>query len=159
MRETGAACPDIEILKNMSVLFGCSISDIINSNTQVLKSQCANFSDQVYPQKAVLAPTGTAISLMSQHAGGMVSALCQDVVATHKDGILTCTLINRSYSQQKCFTLNNSRALLSAEVYTSEDVVPTSTFRKESLAVSVEDACARVVLPAHSIAVLKMKID
>ena len=116
-------------------------------------------SIQVYPQKAVLAPTGTAISLMSQHAGGMVSALCQDVVATHKDGILTCTLINRSYGQEKHFTLNNSRALLSAEVYTSEDVVPTSTFRKESLAVSVEDACAKVVLPAHSIAVLKMKID
>ncbi|MBR5222086.1 MAG: hypothetical protein IKV66_13965, partial [Clostridia bacterium] len=116
-------------------------------------------SIMVYPEKAVLAPAGKAISLMSQHAGGMVSALCQDVVATHKDGILTCTLINRSYGQEKHFTLNNSRALLSAEVYTSEDVVPTSTFRKESLAVSVEDACAKVVLPAHSIAVLKMKID
>ena len=116
-------------------------------------------SIMVYPEKAVLAPAGIAISLMSQHAGGMVCALCRDVVATRKDGTLTCTLINRSFGQEKHFTLNNSRELISCEVYTSEDVVPTSTFRKESLAVSVEDACAKVVLPPHSIAVLKMKMD
>ena len=43
--ERGLACPDIEILKNMSLLFGCSISDIINSNIQVLTAQCASLSD------------------------------------------------------------------------------------------------------------------
>jgi hypothetical protein len=55
--------------------------------------------------------------------------------------------------------LNNSRALLSAEVYTSEDVVPTSTFRREALDAAVDGDCTKVVLPPHSIAVLKMKID
>ena len=43
--ERGVACPDIEILKNMSLLFGCSISDIINGSTPVLEAQCASLHD------------------------------------------------------------------------------------------------------------------
>jgi len=115
-------------------------------------------SIMVYPDKAVLAPAGVALSLMKHHAGGMLCAIRQDVVATRKDSVLTCTLINRSYDKEKKFTLQDCQDLLSAAVYTSEDVVPGSAFTRQELPVQTEDDRMEVILPPHSIALLQMQL-
>lgn len=60
---------------------------------------------QVYPDSVKLSPTGQVLSLMKYHANGMICALQKDVTATRKGSILTCTLLNRSYDQEKRFIL------------------------------------------------------
>ncbi|MBR3504774.1 MAG: hypothetical protein IKO07_11135 [Clostridia bacterium] len=110
----------------------------------------------VHPDRAELAPAGVAFSLMKEHAGGTVRALEQDVTATHKDSVITCTLLNRAYAKEKRFTLRGCGEILSAVLYRSEDVVPTSVFEKAALPVTVVDGTAEIVLPPHSIAQIRM---
>ena len=114
-------------------------------------------SIMVYPDRAKLAPAGQVFSIMKHHAGGMVCALRPDVVATCKDAELTCTLMNRSFDKDKKFYLEACGALVSAELYASEDVVPGSEFTVGQLPVTVTDSGLEVILPPHSIAQLRMK--
>ena len=107
---------------------------------------------QVFPDKVRLSPTGQAISLMNRHAGGQICALCQDITATRKDGEVTCTLLNRSYDTEKKFTLNNCGKVISARLYSSDDVVPNTVFAVSELPVSQNGGRAETVLPPHSMA-------
>ena len=110
---------------------------------------------RVYPDRTELSPTGQAIALMKDHAEGMVCALEEDVIATQKDGIVTCTLLNRSYDREKHITLQNCGNPLSATLYTSDDVVPNTAFSRRELAVTWQNGRAHIVLPPHSIASLR----
>jgi hypothetical protein len=88
----------------------------------------------------------------------MVCALEEDVVATQKDGIVTCTLLNRSYDKEKHITLRNCGNPLSAVLYTSDDVVPNTAFFCRELAVTWQGGTARIVLPPHSMASLRVEL-
>lgn len=109
----------------------------------------------VYPDRAELAPAGVAFSLMKAHAGAAVCALGQDVTATRKDSVVTCTLLNRAYAKEKRFTLRGCGEILSAVLYRSDGVVPTSVFEKAELPVTVCGGTAEIVLPPHSIAQIR----
>ena len=113
----------------------------------------------VYPDRAELAPAGVAFSLMKEHAGGIVCALDQDVTATRKDSVITCTLLNRSYAKDKRFTLRDCGEILSTVLYRSEDVVPTSVFEKAELPIEISDGTVETVLPPHSIAQIRMRTE
>lgn len=112
---------------------------------------------QVYPDHVKLSPTGQAISVMKHHAGGMVCALEEDVMATRKDSVITCTLLNRSYDQEKKFTLKNSGEVISSTLYSSADVVPNTVFETSELPVVQCGDTLEVVLPVHSMALIRMK--
>ena len=112
----------------------------------------------VYPDRAELAPAGVVFSLMKEHAGGIVCALDQDVTATRKDSVVTCTLLNRSYAKDKRFTLRDGGEILSSVLYCSEDVVPTSVFEKMELPIEIGDGTVEIVLPPHSIAQIQMRM-
>ncbi len=114
---------------------------------------------QVFPDRVKLSPTGQAISIMKHHANGQVCALRQDVTATYRDGIVTCTLLNRSYDKEKKFTLQNCGNLISAKLYMSEDVVPGTVFDVSDLSVTCTDGFMEVILPPHSMAVIRMEIN
>ena len=116
-------------------------------------------SIRVYPDRAKLSPAGQAFSIMKHHAGGMVCALQQDVVATSKDSVLTCTLINRAFDREKKFSLDNGGELISAVVYASDDVVPGSEFTVSDLPVARIGEALEVTLPGHSIAQIQMKLS
>ena len=116
-------------------------------------------SIMVYPDRAKLGPAGQAFSIMKHHAGGMVCALQQDVVATSKDSVLTCTLINRAFDREKKFCLENGGELISAVVYISDDVVPGSEFIVQDLPVARIGEALEVTLPGHSIAQIQMKLS
>ena len=113
----------------------------------------------VYPNHAELAPAGVARSLMSAHAGGIICALRQDVTATKKNSVLTCTLLNRSYAKEKRFNLRDCGEILSSVLCSSEDVVPGSAFKKTDLPVKVRGGIAEIVLPPHSIAQIRMAAE
>ena len=111
----------------------------------------------VRPDRAELAPAGIVFSLMKHHANGMISALEQDVTATRKDGVVTCTLLNRAFDEEKRFVLHNTGEVLEASVYASEEVVPGEMFEERALTVVRKVETAEVVLPPHSVAQVRFK--
>ena len=112
----------------------------------------------VLPDCVKMTPTGRAISVMYRHAGGAVCALQQDLVATRKDDILTLTLINRSFDREKTFRFPNAGTPLQTTLYTSDDVVPNTTFEEMKLPLASESGKMVAVLPPHSIALLQFKL-
>lgn len=116
-------------------------------------------SIMVHPHRVDLAPAGQAFSLMKHHAEGLICALEQDVVATRKGSVLTCTLVNRSYDHEKKFSLEKYGDLTSAVLYTSDDVVPGSEFTVTDLPVQMTEDTLELVLPGHSIAQLQLKLS
>lgn len=112
---------------------------------------------QVYPDCVKLSPTGQAISVMRHHANAMICALEEDFIATRKHSVVSCTLLNRSYDQEKKFTIRSCGEVISAELYSADDVVPNTVFEVSELPVVMKEDSAEVVLPAHSMAVIRMK--
>ena len=113
----------------------------------------------VKPHSVTMTPTGRAISLFYCHAGGRILALEQDAMATEKDGILTLTLINRSYDHAKNFRFPNTGKLLRAIVYSAEDVVPNTSFTESDLPLVSTDGSLEATLPAHSLALIQFKLN
>ena len=109
----------------------------------------------VTPGGAELMPTGQAIAAMADHSGGRILALREDVTVTEKNGIITCTLLNRSYDKEKTFFLPRAGTVAETVLLAGNGVVVGSRFRKGSLAVDSTEDGFRVVLPAASIAVVK----
>jgi len=110
----------------------------------------------VHPDRAVLTPAGQAIAAMKDHAAGIIRAIRDDVVATEKAGILTLTLINRSYDKEKAFTFPKAGKVSRATLLSGEGVLPYSVFEESRLPVSEEDNRFHVTLPEHSIAVIQL---
>lgn len=110
----------------------------------------------VKADRAELMPTGQAIAAMGSHAGGRILALREDVTVTEKDGIITCTLTNRSYDEGKSFFLPGTGKLQSAVLLSGEGVVPGTRFHERDLEVQAEENRFHAELPEHSIAVIKL---
>ena len=66
-------------------------------------------------------------------------------------------VLGRAYAKEKRFILHGCGEILSADLYRSDDVVPTSVFDKTALPVTVNDAAAEIILPPHSLAQIRMK--
>jgi len=96
---------------------------------------------------------------MRSHAGGRILALEEDVTVTEKDGIITCTLTNRSYGERKSFFLPGGGKLLSAVLLSGDGVVPGTRFRESSLEVRCEGDRFHAELPEHSIAVIRFSLS
>lgn len=105
----------------------------------------------VYPDKAVLNPAGVAMSLMAKHSDGRALCLERDVVITEKQGIKTCTLINRSFDKEKSFILPKLGALQSGTCYTAQSIEPGTVFEKIPAALTDEKENLGYCAPKHSI--------
>lgn len=114
---------------------------------------------QVFPDKAILSPTGQVFSIMKHHSGGKVCALQNDVIATLKDNILNCTFINRAFDENKTFYFSNPGTITNATLYSSEDVVPYTVFEQSALPLASDGALQKVTLPKHSIAHIQIKLS
>ena len=88
----------------------------------------------------------------------MICALKEDVTATRKGTVLTCTLLNRSFDKEKKFTMPKAGELILSELYSSEDVVPNTRFSISELQVKEGEHSLEVVLPEHSVAMLKIQL-
>ena len=95
---------------------------------------------------------------MKHHANGLVRALYEDFVATEKDSVLTCTFINRSFDKAKNFILPLKGEVISAELYSSDDVIPYSRFEKNRLKPKVGTNNLKIEIPKHSMAFLQIKL-
>lgn len=110
----------------------------------------------VFPDRAELMPTGQAIAAMRDHCEGRILALQEDVTVTEKEGIITCTLTNRSYDEEKTFFLPKTGLVRSAILLSGEGVVAGTRFAESTQDVTEEETHYRVTLPEHSIAVVKL---
>ena len=112
----------------------------------------------VTPGKAELMPTGQAIASMADHAGGRILALEEDVTVTEKNGIITCTLVNRSYNKEKTFFLPKAGTVTATRLLAGNGVVVGTRFAESSLAVASAEDGFLMVLPATSIAGFKISL-
>ena len=112
----------------------------------------------VYKNGVELTPTGQVFTVMKHHANGLVRALYEDFVATEKDEALTCTIINRSFDKEKIFNIPIKGEILTSELYSSDDVIPYSRFEKSNLKYEIIGDSLKIVMPSHSMALLKIKI-
>jgi len=94
---------------------------------------------------------------MNAHAGAKVCAIEKDVIATLKEGMVTATLINRAFDEEKTFVLENTGEVAESKLYTSDDVVPGTAFEIKALELNAENGKITCKLPPHSIAVIRTK--
>ena len=111
---------------------------------------------------ARLTANGQMFAMMRAHCGGELCALdgAEDysALATVKDGLLTLTLINDSFDEEREFSFDLPGVDPAGEVWTSEDVAPYSVFVRRSLEIAAEDGGAKVLLPPHSAAKITLSL-
>ena len=101
-------------------------------------------------------------SIMKEHQDGKICKITENddysTAATIKDDTLTITLINSEYDKEREFSFNLKGKVTDAKLYSSDDVTPHSYFTESPLDVTDTRKEIKTVLPAHSAAIIRMKI-
>ncbi len=146
-------------------MFAASFLNMMMENAEKYGvKMCCHFESvnegaiQVTEKEARLSATGQVIKSMNEHAGGKVCVICEDVISTMKDGIVTTTLINRSFDEEKCFKIQNAGEVINANIYTAADVVPGTFFDISAVNLENEHDEINIALPPHSFAVIRTNI-
>ena len=116
----------------------------------------------VTPTGSRLTANGQVFALMKAHQDGRVCRVSANddlsTAATLKDGVLSITLINERYDEARPFSFALKGKVQEAVVYTSNDVLPFSTFSSSPLEVKADRKGIRTVLPPHSVALLRIRM-
>ena len=116
----------------------------------------------ITPEGSRLTANGQMFEMLKAHQDGRVCKVSGNddysTVATIKDGVLTISLINDSYDSEREFSFNLKGKVLEATLYSSEDVTPHSFFEKSPLSVTSSRKDIKTVLPAHSVAQIKLSL-
>ena len=80
------------------------------------------------------------------------------MVATLKDKVLTVTLINAEYEQDRAFSFNIPGKVVEARLFSSDDVRPYTDFTESPLDLTATRKSLRTVLPPHSAAIVKVAL-
>ena len=116
----------------------------------------------VTPTGSRLTANGQVFALMKAHQDGRVCRVSANddlsTAATLKDGVLSITLINERYDEARPFSFALKGKVQEAVVYTSDDVLPFSTFSSSPLEVKADRKGIRTVLPPHSVALLRIRM-
>ena len=116
-------------------------------------------------QNSRLAANGQMFAVMKAHQGGKICKVTENddfsTAASVKNGVLTITLINADYDQERNFNfpLKTKGEVLNANLYSSEDVLPYSYFNESPLKVTNEKKSIQTTLPPHSVAIIQMKLN
>lgn len=114
---------------------------------------------RVDPTSARLTPSGKMYAVLKQHMNGILRCAKKDVIATENDGILTISLVNRSYDKSKKFTLPCAGEIVGATLYHNDCMLPHTQFEEDAMAVPTVNGVYEVVLPKHSVALIQIKLD
>ncbi|MBQ7180887.1 MAG: hypothetical protein IJR87_06295 [Bacteroidaceae bacterium] len=109
-----------------------------------------------------LTAIGQVFSLMKVHQDGQICQVTENddlsTTATLRDGVLSITLINEKYDEERSFNFPLKGKVQESIVYTSDDVLPYSYFSSSPLEVTSDRKGVSTVLPPHSIALLRIKL-
>ena len=116
----------------------------------------------VTPEGSSLTANGQMMALMKAHQGGKVCKVADNedyaVAATLKDKVLTVTLINAEYEQDRAFSFNIPGKVVEARLFSSDDVRPYTDFTESPLDLTATRKSLRTVLPPHSAAIVKVAL-
>ena len=116
----------------------------------------------IEPTSSHLTANGQIFSIMKEHQGGKLCKITENddysTTATIKDGIMTITLINAAYDTERTFNFKLKGNVTDAKLYSSDEVIPYTYFSESQLEVTDTRKEIKTVLPAHSVAIIRMKI-
>ncbi|MBE5791732.1 MAG: hypothetical protein E7322_06195 [Clostridiales bacterium] len=145
-------------------MFAASFMNMIIENAEKYGvKMCCHFESvnegaiQVTEKEARLSATGQVLALMNVHAGAKVCAVQKNIVSSCKRDVVTTTLINSAFDEKLKYIIRNAGEVINAEIYVSDDVVPGTVFDIKDFPVKTENREISVVLPPHSIAVIRTK--
>jgi len=107
--------------------------------------------------KAFLTASGQMFAVMKNHIDGKLCFTSKDAVVTERDGVLTITLINRSYDGCKKFELPKYGENVGAKLYEGESVLPYSDFIVKDAVLTEKGEGYETVLPKYSVMMVQMK--
>lgn len=110
-----------------------------------------------------LTANGQVFSLMKAHQDGKLCKVTENddlsTTATLKDGVLTITLINDKYDEERTFNFPIKATLQDAVLYSSDDIRPYSYFDESPLQVKCDKKNVSTVLPPHSVALIRLNMN
>lgn len=111
-----------------------------------------------------LSANGQMFAMIKAHQDGRICKVTENddfstAASLHGD-TLTLTLINAEYDQNRTFTfpLKTKGQVLSAILYSSDDVCPYSYFSESPLNITTNSKVVTTQLPPHSAALIQLKI-
>ncbi|MBQ6187007.1 MAG: hypothetical protein IJK49_03535 [Prevotella sp.] len=113
-------------------------------------------------EKSWLSANGQMFKLMKVHQDGKLCKVTENndnaVAATIKDGVLTITLINAGYDNERVFDFPIKGKLIEGKLFTSDDVTPYSYFNETDLNVTEVKKHMKATLPPHSVGMMRIKL-
>ena len=112
-----------------------------------------------------LTANGQIFSLMRNHQNGKICKVSENddlsTAATLQDNVLTITLINEKYDEERVFRLpiNTRSSVIDAVLYSSDDVRPYSFFNESPLQVKNDKKNLCTILPPHSVALIRLSLN
>jgi len=142
---------------------------IINLSTPLDIPVCCYFQPVgegaiiITPTSSRLTANGQVFAIMKAHKGGKLcpvsGAAEYCAIATVKDNVLTVTIINDSYDEQKEFELAVKGKVQNAKLLSSDDVKPYSYFTESEPEVICGRKSQKITLPPHSVASIEMDLQ
>lgn len=110
----------------------------------------------VRPEGTELTASGQAFAMMKHHAGGVLRCASTDAVATEKDGVLTVTAVNASFSQPRtvCVCADGEP---SACLYVGGRAAPFTRFDLQTVLPERRDGEWQAVIPPHSLLLMQLR--
>jgi len=116
----------------------------------------------INPYESRLTANGQAFKLLSAHKGGelcRVTGAGEDAVATRKGDVLTLTVINTAYDEEKEYVTEVNGKVIGSRLLSAGDVTPHSFFEETDLAVEEKGGKKSILLPPHSVALLHIQMN
>ena len=116
----------------------------------------------IEPNSSRLTANGQMFALMKEHQDGLLCKVDDNddfsAVATLKGDTLTMTLVNESYDESRDFCFALGGHVLESILYSSDDVRSYTYFTTSTLPVNSKKKSVTTTLPAHSVAMIKVKV-
>ncbi len=110
----------------------------------------------VTPGGTELTASGQAFAMMQHHAGGVLRHASPNAVVTEQDGTLTMTAVNPSFDQPRTVQLC-AGGEPSALLYAGSRAAPFTRFDLQPVAPERKDDAWQVVMPPHSMLLVKIR--
>jgi alpha-N-arabinofuranosidase len=109
-----------------------------------------------------LTANGQMFAMMKAHQDGRLCKVTGNedlsTAASLKDDVLTITLINDKYADERTFQFPVKGKLAEAVLYYADDLTPGSYFTTSELPVTVSKKDIKTTLPPHSVAIIRLQL-
>lgn len=156
---------DVKVTESYSpYIFGHNLEHTRSAINGGLSAPVGEGAIIIEPTGSHLTANGQMFAMMKAHQEGKICKVTENddlsTTASVKDGILTITLINAAYNQERNFNfpIRTTGKIIEAKLYSSDDVRPFSYFTESALPVTATKKTLTTTLPPHSAAIIQVKM-